>query len=84
MSKHVFNQISGRFLPLISLILLISWLKRYTALWLCLFLAMTKPCGGFVEVVLEYNTNKIVHIKNKKIGLINRIIQLVIISYVIG
>ena len=43
-----------------------------------------KACSAFAAAVLEYDTNKIVHIKSKKVGLINRIIQLVIIGYVIG
>ena len=45
-------------------------------------------CGEFCSAVLavffEYDTNKIVHIKSKKVGLINRFIQLVIIVYIIG
>jgi hypothetical protein len=43
-----------------------------------------KACSTFAAAVLEYDTNKIVHIKSKKVGAINRIIQLVIIGYVIG
>ncbi|XP_015780577.1 PREDICTED: P2X purinoceptor 4-like [Acropora digitifera] len=45
-------------------------------------------CGEFCSAVLavffEYDTNKIVHIKSKEVGLINRFIQLVIIGYIIG
>ncbi|XP_028400560.1 P2X purinoceptor 4-like isoform X1 [Dendronephthya gigantea] len=43
-----------------------------------------EACSSFAAAVLEYDTNKIVHIKSKKVGLINRIIQLAIIGYVIG
>ncbi|XP_046841171.1 P2X purinoceptor 4-like [Xenia sp. Carnegie-2017] len=43
-----------------------------------------KACRAFAAAVLEYDTNKIVHIKSKKVGLVNRIIQLAIIAYVIG
>ncbi|XP_078361024.1 P2X purinoceptor 4-like isoform X1 [Oculina patagonica] len=45
-------------------------------------------CSQICDVVLtaffEYDTAKIVHIKSKKVGLINRLIQLVIIVYIIG
>ena len=45
-------------------------------------------CRGICETVLsallEYDTAKIVHIKSKKVGLINRLIQLAIIVYIIG
>ncbi|EDV23759.1 uncharacterized protein TRIADDRAFT_57279 [Trichoplax adhaerens] len=34
--------------------------------------------------VLEYNTAKIVHIKSKKIGILYRLVQLIIVGYVIG
>ena len=43
-----------------------------------------KACSSFAAAVLEYNTNKVVHMKNKKVGAINRIIQLAIFGYVIG
>ena len=43
-----------------------------------------EACSSVAAAVLEYDTNKIVHIKSKKVGAINRIIQLVIIGYVIG
>ena len=32
----------------------------------------------------EYDTPKIVHIKNKTVGLINRLVQLGILVYIIG
>ncbi|KAM7441494.1 extracellularly ATP-gated cation channel [Porites harrisoni] len=45
-------------------------------------------CRGICETVLSallrYDTAKIVHIKSKKVGLINRLIQLAIIVYIIG
>ncbi|CAH1232934.1 P2RX4 [Branchiostoma lanceolatum] len=41
-------------------------------------------CQRVVQVVFEYDTPRIVHIKNKKVGLINRLIQLGIIGYIIG
>lgn len=41
-------------------------------------------CDKICSVLLEYDTSKIVHIKSKKVGLINRLIQLAIIAYVIG
>lgn len=34
--------------------------------------------------IFEYNTAKIVHIKSKKIGVLYRLVQLIIIAYVIG
>ncbi|KAL3856151.1 hypothetical protein ACJMK2_010939, partial [Sinanodonta woodiana] len=37
-----------------------------------------------VGVFFEYDTPRIVHIRSKKVGVINRFIQLVIIGYVIG
>ena len=37
-----------------------------------------------VEFVFEYDTPKYVHIKNKKIGVIYRLVQLAILAYVIG
>jgi len=36
------------------------------------------------EAALEYDTPKIVHIKNKTVGLINRLVQLAILGYIIG
>ncbi|KAJ7387280.1 extracellularly ATP-gated cation channel [Desmophyllum pertusum] len=41
-------------------------------------------CNGILTALLEYDTAKIVHIKSKKVGLINRLMQLVIIVYIIG
>ena len=38
----------------------------------------------FVSAVFEYDTAKIVHIKNKKVGLMNRVVQLGIVGYIIG
>lgn len=37
-----------------------------------------------VNAAFEYDTQKIVHIKNKKIGFLNRLMQLAIIGYIIG
>ena len=37
-----------------------------------------------VETVFEYDTPKYVHIKNKKIGAMYRLVQLAILAYVIG
>ena len=34
--------------------------------------------------VFEYNTAKIVHIHNKKVGIVNRLVQLVIVVYILG
>ncbi|XP_072043604.1 P2X purinoceptor 4-like isoform X2 [Amphiura filiformis] len=45
---------------------------------------MSKYMKTAVDVFLEYDTEKIVHIKSKKVGLINRVIQLGIIGYIIG
>lgn len=39
--------------------------------------------GSFVYTTFEYNTPKIVHIKNKKVGILNRLVQLAILGYVI-
>lgn len=41
-------------------------------------------CASVAEAIFEYDTAKIVHIKSKKVGLINRMIQLLIIVYIIG
>ncbi|XP_077995539.1 P2X purinoceptor 4-like isoform X3 [Glandiceps talaboti] len=43
-----------------------------------------KWCQFVVDATLEYDTPKIVHIKSKKVGFINRIIQLAIITYIVG
>ena len=49
---------------------------------------MTEGIGeaikGGVKAFFEYDTPKIVHIKSKKVGLINRFIQLVILGYIVG
>ena len=37
-----------------------------------------------IAAFFEYDTPKIVHISNKKVGVINRLIQLCIIGYIIG
>ena len=37
-----------------------------------------------LSVFFEYDTPKIVHISSKKVGVINRLIQLVILAYLIG
>ena len=36
-----------------------------------------------VSAVFEYDTSKIVHIRNKKVGCANRLVQLVIFAYII-
>jgi hypothetical protein len=40
--------------------------------------------NSVASALFEYDTSKIVHIKNKKVGFVNRFIQLLIIGYVIG
>lgn len=40
--------------------------------------------SSLVAVTFEYDTPKYVHIKNKKVGLINRLVQLGIVGYIIG
>ena len=40
--------------------------------------------GLFSSIILEYDTAKIVHIKNWKVGLLNRLVQLAIVAYVIA
>ncbi|XP_059179559.1 P2X purinoceptor 4-like isoform X4 [Physella acuta] len=37
-----------------------------------------------LSLFFEYNTPRIVHIRSKKVGIINRLLQLTIIAYVIG
>ncbi len=32
----------------------------------------------------EYDTPKIVHIRSKKVGIINRLIQVILIAYIVG
>jgi P2X purinoceptor 4 len=42
---------------------------------------------GFLKVVsifFEYDTPTIVHIRSKKVGFINRVIQAAILAYIIG
>lgn len=39
--------------------------------------------GSVSSAVLEYDTPKIVHIKNKKVGILNRLVQLAIVLYII-
>lgn len=39
---------------------------------------------GLVGVFFEYDTPKIVHITNKRVGVLNRLCQLTIIGYIIG
>ena len=36
------------------------------------------------DALFEYDTPKFVHIKNKKVGVVNRLVQLCIIGYIIG
>ena len=36
------------------------------------------------STLLEYDTAKIVHIHNKKVGIMNRLVQLVIVGYIVG
>jgi len=40
--------------------------------------------NGLLSFLFEYNTPKIVHIRSKQVGLINRLLQLTIIGYIIG
>ena len=37
-----------------------------------------------VNAFFEYDTPKIVHIRSKKVGFINRFLQIVILGYIIG
>lgn len=39
--------------------------------------------GSVSSAVLEYDTPKIVHIKNKKVGTLNRLVQVAIVLYII-
>ena len=41
-------------------------------------------CDVLVATFFEYDTAKIVHIQNKKVGLLNRLVQIGIIGYIIG
>ena len=36
------------------------------------------------DALFEYDTPKFIHIKNKKVGLVNRLVQLCIVGYIIG
>ncbi|CAG2238292.1 P2RX4 [Mytilus edulis] len=45
---------------------------------------MGSICNKAVGVFFEYDTPRIVHIRSKKVGVINRLLQLIIIGYVIG
>lgn len=40
--------------------------------------------GSLATATLEYDTPKIVHIKNKAVGVFNRLVQLAIIGYIVG
>ncbi|XP_048411774.1 P2X purinoceptor 4a isoform X1 [Stegostoma tigrinum] len=41
-------------------------------------------CSSVCDFILEYDTPRIVLIKNRKVGIVNRIVQLAILAYVIG
>nr|XP_034953777.1 P2X purinoceptor 4 [Zootoca vivipara] len=43
-----------------------------------------KPCAGLYSFLFEYDTPRIVLIKSRKVGLMNRLVQLAILAYVIG
>ncbi|EDV21626.1 uncharacterized protein TRIADDRAFT_59819 [Trichoplax adhaerens] len=45
---------------------------------------MENCCNRFADLALDYNTPKIIHIKSKVVGFINRFIQLAIVGYIIG
>ncbi|XP_053376258.1 P2X purinoceptor 4-like isoform X1 [Mercenaria mercenaria] len=45
---------------------------------------MAAVVSKVISVFFEYDTPRIVHIKSKKVGIINRFLQLCIIGYVIG
>ncbi|CAH1792954.1 unnamed protein product, partial [Owenia fusiformis] len=45
---------------------------------------MASFCRKSISLFFEYDTPKIVHIRSKKVGVINRLIQLAIIGYIIG
>lgn len=40
--------------------------------------------GLLVGILFEYDTPKFVHIKSKKVGVLNRLVQLGIVGYIIG
>lgn len=44
---------------------------------------MNQLLSKIVSAVFEYDTSKIVHIRNKKVGLLNRLVQLAIVAYVV-
>lgn len=37
-----------------------------------------------ISIFFEYDTPKIVHIKSKRIGITNRLLQIIIVSYIVG
>lgn len=41
-------------------------------------------CGAFYSFLFEYDTPRIVLIRSRKVGLVNRLVQLAILAYVIG
>ncbi|XP_063171352.1 P2X purinoceptor 4 [Candoia aspera] len=43
-----------------------------------------RRCGGLYGFLFEYDTPRIVSIKSRKVGLMNRVVQLAILAYVIG
>ncbi|XP_067911092.1 P2X purinoceptor 4-like [Heterodontus francisci] len=45
---------------------------------------MQRCCTTTCDFLLEYDTPRIVLIKNKTVGVINRVVQLVIVAYVVG
>ncbi|XP_013091481.2 P2X purinoceptor 4-like isoform X1 [Biomphalaria glabrata] len=47
-------------------------------------LDLRSVCSCVASTLFEYYTPRIVHIKSKKVGFINRFLQLVILSYIIG
>ncbi|XP_038645121.1 P2X purinoceptor 4-like isoform X3 [Scyliorhinus canicula] len=45
---------------------------------------MAGCCSSVCDFLLEYDTPRIVLIKNRKVGAINRVVQVIILAYVIG
>lgn len=41
-------------------------------------------CGALRGFLFEYDTPRIVSIKSRKVGLMNRLVQLAILAYIIG
>lgn len=41
-------------------------------------------CGALYNFLFEYDTPRIVSIKSRKVGFMNRLVQLAILAYVIG